>query len=67
MSATMRELEKSRLLLTSSLEAQKDTILFSIDHDYRYLYFNKAQVDVMKRAYGADDRDRCLRARLHHR
>lgn len=51
---TMRDLERSRLLLASSLEAQKDTILFSIDHDYRYLYFNKAHSDVMKFAYDAD-------------
>ena len=51
---TMRDLDTSRLLLASSLEAQRDTILFSIDHDYRYLYFNRAHVESMKRAYGAD-------------
>jgi PAS domain S-box-containing protein len=47
-------LERSRLLLRASLESQRDTILFSIDHDYRYLYFNKAHSDVMKSAYGKD-------------
>ena len=47
-------LVRSQLLLQSSLESQKDTILFSIDHDYRYLYFNKAHSDVMRSAYGKD-------------
>jgi len=48
------ELQKSQVLLRSSLESQKNTILFSIDRDYRYLYFNKAHLDVMKYAYGTD-------------
>jgi PAS domain S-box-containing protein len=52
--ATIQGLETSQLLLASSLEAQRNTTLFSIDHDYRYLYFNKAHVETMKRAYGAD-------------
>jgi PAS domain S-box-containing protein len=47
-------LEKSRLLLRASLESQKDTILLSIDKDYRYLYFNKAHKDVMKKSYNKD-------------
>ncbi|MHC1737726.1 MAG: PAS domain S-box protein [Ignavibacteriaceae bacterium] len=46
--------KKSELLLKSSLECQKDTILFSIDKNYRYLYFNKAHKDVMKFAYNKD-------------
>ncbi len=52
--AANKELEQSRILLHSSLESQKDTILFSIDRDYRYLYFNKAHLDVMALAYGKD-------------
>lgn len=48
------ELRKSRLLLVSSVEAQKDTILFSIDRQYRYLFYNQAQIDAMKSAYGVD-------------
>ncbi|MDO8963255.1 MAG: PAS domain S-box protein [Coriobacteriia bacterium] len=48
------DLRRSRMLLESSLEAQKDTILFSIDADYRYLLFNQAHADVMKAAYGKD-------------
>jgi PAS domain S-box-containing protein len=47
-------LKNSQLLLISSIECQKDTILFSIDKNYRYLYFNKAHCDVMKFAYNSD-------------
>jgi len=45
---------KSQLLLKSSIESQKDTIIFSIDKNYRYLYYNKAHTDSMKFAYNAD-------------
>jgi PAS domain S-box-containing protein len=48
------ELKKSQLLLTSSIESQKGTIIFSIDKNYNYLYFNKAHADSMKFAYNAD-------------
>lgn len=48
---TEKKLKKSQLLLTYSIESQKDTIIFSIDRDYHYLYFNKAHVDAMKYAY----------------
>jgi PAS domain S-box-containing protein len=51
---TDEQLKKSRLLLMASLECQKNTILFSIDRNYRYLYFNKAHLDVMKFAYNTD-------------
>ena len=44
--------KKSQLLLKASLEGQKDTMLYSIDHQYRYLYFNKAHHDIMQFAYG---------------
>jgi PAS domain S-box-containing protein len=47
-------LRTSQLLLMSSIECQKDTILFAIDRDHRYLVFNKAHEDVMKFAYGQD-------------
>jgi PAS domain S-box-containing protein len=49
-----KELENSKTLLNASLESQKDTILFSINKNYEYLYFNSAQVNVMKFAYGKD-------------
>jgi PAS domain S-box-containing protein len=45
---------KSQLLLKSSIESQKDTIIFSIDQNYRYLYFNKTHADAMKFAYNED-------------
>ena len=47
-------LKESELLLTSSIENQKDTIIFSIDKNYQYLYFNKAHLDFMKYAYNKD-------------
>lgn len=51
---TEEALVKSRLLLESSLESQKDTIIFSVDRDYKYMYFNKAHWDSMKFAYNKD-------------
>ncbi len=47
-------LKKSQLLLMSSIESQKSSIIFSIDRDYNYLYFNKAHADAMKFAYNSD-------------
>ena len=47
-------LRNSQLLLTSSIESQIGTIIFSVDKDYNYLYFNKAHADAMKFAYNAD-------------
>jgi PAS domain S-box-containing protein len=46
--------KRSELLLMSSIESQKETILFSIDQNYRYLYFNKAHWESMKFAYNTD-------------
>ena len=48
------ELVKSKLLLMSSIESQKETIVFSIDRDYNYLYFNKAHSDSMRFAYNCE-------------
>jgi PAS domain S-box-containing protein len=47
-------LYNSRLLLLSSLESQIDTIHFSIDKNYRYLYFNGAHCESMKKSYNTD-------------
>ncbi|MFA6102571.1 MAG: PAS domain S-box protein [Victivallaceae bacterium] len=44
-------LKKSQLLLVASLESQKDSILLSVDRNYRYLYFNKAHSGAMKDGY----------------
>jgi PAS domain S-box-containing protein len=51
---TEAALLESQLLLKSSIESQKDTIIFSIDPNYYYLYFNKAHSDAMKFAYNVD-------------
>jgi len=48
------ETNRTKLLLRYSLESQKDTILLSIDRNYRYLYFNKTHLDSMKIAYNKD-------------
>jgi PAS domain S-box-containing protein len=53
---TEEALIKSKLLLMSSIESQKETIIFSTDHDYHYMYFNKAHYDSMKFAYGKEIR-----------
>lgn len=44
----------SQLLLKASIESQSDTILFSIDKDYHYLYFNSAHAKSMKYAYNIE-------------
>ncbi|MCX6262094.1 MAG: PAS domain S-box protein, partial [Bacteroidia bacterium] len=51
---TEEALIKSKLLLMSSIESQKETIIFSTDQDYHYMYFNKAHWDSMKFAYSKD-------------
>ena len=48
------ELKKFQTLLTASLESQKDTILLSVDRNYRYLYFNKAHLDGMRYMHKRD-------------
>jgi PAS domain S-box-containing protein len=47
-----QELLRSKILLESSLESQVDTIILSLDRDYRYLYFNEAHSGSMKNEYG---------------
>ncbi len=48
------KIKSTKLLLRSSLESQKDTIIFSIDKNYHYLFFNKAHREVMKSVYNKD-------------
>ncbi|SHG84344.1 PAS domain S-box-containing protein [Flavobacterium fluvii] len=48
------ELKKSHSLLQSIIENQENLIVFSIDENYRYLYFNKAHSDRMKSIYNLD-------------
>lgn len=47
-------LRNADVLLKSSLESQKDTILLSVDKEFRYLYFNTANFDVMRYSYGVE-------------
>lgn len=49
-----KELIKSHLLLKSSIESHSDTIIFSIDHEYRYLYFNSAHSKIMNYLYSSE-------------
>lgn len=51
---TEEALKRSQLLLASSIESQKDTIIFSIDNDYNYLFYNRAHLDSMRFAYKSD-------------
>ena len=48
------ELSRSMLMLSSSIESLKDTIIFSTDSQHRYLYFNKVHYDTMKHAYDTE-------------
>ena len=48
------ELRKTQLLLKSSIESPRDMIILSLDKDYKYLYFNKAHEEGMKRIYNKE-------------
>lgn len=48
------KLKKSHSLLQSILEIQEGITIFSIDENYRYLYFNKTHSDRMKSVYNSD-------------
>lgn len=52
--STGEALKKSRLLLTSSLKSHKDTIIYSIDKEFRYLFFNQAHWNLMKTKYNKE-------------
>lgn len=46
--------KQSMMMLLSGFDSMKDTIIFSTDSEYRYLYFNKTHRDAMMYAYNAD-------------
>ncbi len=46
-------LQSSKILLTSSIESLRDTIIFSLSISYKYLIYNKAHYEGMLFAYGA--------------
>jgi PAS domain S-box-containing protein len=49
---TLNDLEKSKLLLESSIESPKDMIILSLDVNYNYLYFNNTHMLGMEQVYG---------------
>ena len=49
-----QESKKYLLLLKSCIESHTDTFLFSVDRNYRYIYFNQTYADIMKYAYNRD-------------
>lgn len=51
---TEEELHRSQLLFLSSIESQKNTIIFFLDREFKYLYFNTAHREAMKYAYNVD-------------
>jgi PAS domain S-box-containing protein len=51
---TEKALLESQLLLKSSMESLKETIVLSIDQQYQYLYFNTFHKGVMLSAYGKE-------------
>ena len=48
------EVRKSRSLLYSLIDSQKESIIFSVDTNYNFINFNKAHYDVMKFSYGTE-------------
>lgn len=50
----MQQVRTSQILLESSIESVKDMIAFSIDINYKYLYFNSTHKMTMKSLYNAD-------------
>ncbi|MFX4262849.1 PAS domain S-box protein [Pelotomaculum propionicicum] len=48
------ELRQSEALLRSIVESPQNIITFSLDKNYRYIFFNKAHHSTMKNIWGAD-------------
>jgi len=49
-----KELEKSQVLMKSSIESAKDIMIFSIDRQYRLLYFNNFFSDTALKSSGIE-------------
>lgn len=49
-----KELQESNSLLTSIIESPDNVIMFALDLNYNYLWFNKAHIKEMKFIYDAD-------------
>ncbi len=50
----VRELERDIKLLQATIDGQRDTLIFSIDHDYKYRSFNEAFKAATAFAYGTE-------------
>ena len=48
------KLKETQLLFEASIESPKDMIIFSIDKEYQYLYFNQTHKTGMKQVYNID-------------
>ncbi|MFX4262294.1 PAS domain S-box protein [Pelotomaculum propionicicum] len=51
---TEEEIRQSEALLRSIVESPRNIMTFSLDINYRYIFFNKAHHDTMKNIWGAD-------------
>lgn len=49
---TLNELEKSQFLLRASLESHRNLSIYSLDLEYRYLYFNSLHKELMLKDFG---------------
>ena len=49
-----KELAQKSILMKALIDSPRDTIIFSLDNEYRYTAFNKAHVDEMKSVYGSE-------------
>lgn len=50
----IEESEKQKILLESYIQSINDRIMFTLDKNYNYLYFNNIHKDVMKKAYNSE-------------
>lgn len=51
---TEEKLRKSYALLKSIMESPKDVVIFALDRQYRYIYFNENHRQTMKSIWGVD-------------
>lgn len=51
---SLMQAENTKMLLKSSIEGSKEIIMAMLDKNYRYLFFNRAHKDFMKKLYGQE-------------
>jgi PAS domain S-box-containing protein/putative nucleotidyltransferase with HDIG domain len=52
--AAEEKLKNTQLLLKASIESPKNMVIFAIDKDYNYLFFNHVYKDAIARLYGKE-------------